>query len=690
MSKRAADHAAASEADTSSGASAYSEGIRAARTTRRKTAAVDVAARTPDVDDLQRAIAEDPEGYLRNLCARWGLDDVNASLDSVTRRALVNFGVDCRDDIDVSATGTYGMDKLLEEIEKHQMECTAMFYVLRRRDPHDEKPELRQRALAVMTAVFHAKNIAINSLRARIAAHGLHNPAVALSEDLDREFSLLGTKFGFGHDRDVSPLQKLMMHCLDHAQACGYRKRGDFVYEQITVGGHNTHAWRQVMKIEDLVQKVTSKERNFEMWGLRLSYTQSTKLLAEDNHDFQFPRIVKDRTVFAFRNGVYRAREDKFSRFGADPPLPDTVVSAKFFDADFDVRAYEDCRGAAWRDIPTPHLQRIMDYQEWPPDVCDWMLVMLGRLVYELNQDGLDKWQVIPFLLGAAQSGKSTICQHVASQLYDPEDVGTMSNNIERQFGLGALVDKLVVVAPEIGAGWKIDQTEFQSLVSGEPLSTAIKHGAPVMATWKIPGIMAGNEVPAFSDNSGSVQRRFVVFAFEKAVLEADGNLPTKLRGEMPALLLKANRAYLEAAGEWGGRSLWTVLPQYFRDTRKELSQTVNSIEAFLANPGYATVGPGLHCSLADFRARWAAFCKENNYDAKRFSKELYRNVFHSRGVVTATWRVWLEQHVKLEPVQVEEALRAQTYRDKPVKPADTFVFGAGLVQPTDAGVVAL
>ena len=104
--------------------------------------------------------------------------------------------------------------------------------------------------------------------------------------------------------------------------------------------------------------------------------------------------------------------------------------------------------------------------QEMGREVSRWMYVMIGRLIYEVGE--LDGWQVLPFLKGAASSGKSTILTRVCRNLYDQADVGTLSNNIERKFGLSALADKLLFIGPEIKADIQLEQAEFQSIVSGE------------------------------------------------------------------------------------------------------------------------------------------------------------------------------------------------------------------------------
>lgn len=116
------------------------------------------------------------------------------------------------------------------------------------------------------------------------------------------------------------------------------------------------------------------------------------------------PELYKQRGVYSFRNGVYMAREDAFYAFGLGRPLSNDVVACKFVDNEFPVHHIE----SPWYDIPTPHLQGIMDYQKFPDDVCHWLYVILGRLLYPLNE--MDGWQVIPFFKGMASFSKCFAC----------------------------------------------------------------------------------------------------------------------------------------------------------------------------------------------------------------------------------------------------------------------------------------
>lgn len=58
-------------------------------------------------------------------------------------------------------------------------------------------------------------------------------------------------------------------------------------------------------------------------------------------------------------------------------------------------------------------------------------------MVFDLGERN-EGWQVIPYLLGFAGTGKSSIAMDVIAKLYSPEDVGILSNNSEKTFGLSA------------------------------------------------------------------------------------------------------------------------------------------------------------------------------------------------------------------------------------------------------------
>ena len=87
-------------------------------------------------------------------------------------------------------------------------------------------------------------------------------------------------------------------------------------------------------------------------------------------------------------------------------------------------------------DLKTPSLDQIFTFQRWDEEMITWMFVFIGRMFYDVNER--DTWQVIPFLKGVAGTGKSFIINILLS-IFDPKDVGILSNNVEEQFGLAPL-----------------------------------------------------------------------------------------------------------------------------------------------------------------------------------------------------------------------------------------------------------
>lgn len=574
-------------------------------------------------------IERDPLAALEHMAKKWDIDSRTSSFGNFTSLAFKNFGMDTDGNVKLDRAGDFGLREVDKKIEMEELMAIAVFNTIRKDYPPEQNAALINRATKILEVVFYSRRVVLGAFQALLAVHQTHSENVRLDDDLEELLGSWILRYRHVDLTKTTALQKLLLHLLDCAMEKRYRKQNGNVYEPIMANGYETHAWRRVCTMQEFVYAMTKKEIYWEQWLHSTASGNNVRSAVDmltNCNDFQMPFLRKDRSVFAFNNGVYLANQDRFYRFGSnDPPLSDTVVAAKYFNLDFD-----DFRDREWRDIPTPNLQKIMDYQEWPAEVCDWLYVMLGRLLYNVN--ALDGWQVIPFMLGAASSGKSTITLKVAKLFYDLGDVGVMSNNIERQFGISAFYDKLLFVAPEIKADYRGEQGELQSIVSGESVQVSAKHQkAFTVDDWTTPGIMAGNEVPQFTDNHGSVQRRFMVFAFLKAVRHGDMKLGEKLAQEMAAIMCKCNRAYLEAAAQHGHKNLWTVLPNYFAETRAEMAQAVNSVEAFLASAD-VQLGQDKFCPYNNFVLKLKEFADLKGY-SRKVHQSAYNIPFQERGI---------------------------------------------------------
>ena len=375
---------------------------------------------------------------------------------------------------------------------------------------------------------------------------------------------------------ELNPFQQALLQTLKDLYRRQIRRyKGQCCTQIKSPEGALTRAWKPIETIEDYVYGVAKKEVQFELWknltarapghGDLIRHLKNTK-------DMQFPEIQKNRHVWSFKNGIFIGKEFDDANSAIDNPhwrasfytyesnefknLDQTIVSSKYFDLDF-----EDYSNKDWREIPTPFFDSILKYQQLNKDVCEWVFALGGRLCFDVNE--IDKWQCIPFLKGVARSGKSTLITKVFRKFYCTEDVKTLSNNVERKFGLSAIMDGFMFIAPEIKGDLALEQAEFQSIVSGEDVSIAVKHEKAQSFEWTVPGILGGNEVPNWRDNSGSILRRVLTVDFTKQVREADPTLDSKLEREIPSILQKCVRAYLEFAQKWPEKDVWNVVPRY-------------------------------------------------------------------------------------------------------------------------------
>jgi hypothetical protein len=612
------------------------------------------------IEELKTTIgALDADGaleYLDTLVDRWHIHNPPSTFEHQVSLAFHNFEQDVLTDIDREQTGSYGLRELADIIHKHEIEAITLYHQLRSVDVCED--DVLRNMSKCLECIYYAKRVVLSAFQAKIA---LVDTEPELDADLDTLIGSWALRFRwFG--TTVNEVQKLFLHLLDAAMEKRYRKVGDRIFEPIIIDGHNTHAWRAVCDIEQFVYGQCQKEVHLEAW-MNLTNgnnnCQAAVKYLKGCNDFQFPNLVRDRNVWAFRNGVYLGREDRFHTFAtAERPLPTSVVACRFFD--FTAESYE---GVPWQEIPTPAVQSVFEYQGFSQEIINWFYILAGRMMYAVGER--DGWQVIPFLLGQAGSGKSSVTNNVISELYDATDVGLLSNNSEKQFGLSAFYDKFIFVAPEIKSDMKLEQAEFQSMCSGEEMQISIKHKTAFSVKWSTPGFLAGNETPAWTDNSGSIQRRVIVFNFERPVIGGDMMLGERLKKEMAAFIIKVNRAYLEAATKYGSKNVWEVLPPYFKTTRNEMAASVNSVEAFLSSSD-VVLDPARFCPFDDFKSALKVFETQNGYKASKFTADFFRGPF-----------------VKYKITRVRDVME---YRGKKTK--REYVCGIDLVQTSEFNVL--
>jgi hypothetical protein len=439
----------------------------------------------------------------------------------------------------------------------------------------------------------------------------------------------------------ISPYQKCLLYTLEETYKCGYRRYKGHCCEEIkTIEGYRTRAWNPIFPIDQFVYSIAQKDSSFTNWK---NFTSKGSIFREViDHvskckDQQFPEISKRRHVWSFKNGLFVGKEwipdrgvydCRFYPYESSDfaCLDPTIVSCKYFDQQFDDFSHLE----RWQDIPTPNFDKVLKYQKLDQEVCDWAYVMGGRLCYDVGE--LDSWQIIPFFKGIARSGKSTLITKVFKKFYESEDVGVLANNIEKKFGLSAIKDNFMFIAPEIKADLGLEQAEFQSIVSGEDVSIAVKNKTAVSIEWNVPGVLGGNEVPNWKDNSGSILRRILPWNFTKQVREADPQLDEKLNRELPIILLKCVRGYLDYSNKYRDRDIWNVVPKYFEIIKKQVAMVASTLTNFLESTSIK-FGDELCVPQTIFVQMFNQHCSANNLGKPKFNQDFYIGPFSSRDI---------------------------------------------------------
>tara|TARA_B110000977_G_scaffold74076_1_gene100208 strand:- start:10621 stop:12609 length:1989 start_codon:yes stop_codon:yes gene_type:complete len=468
----------------------------------------------------------------------------------------------------------------------------------------------------------------------------MNNPTyVPINPETDPSIFRMST---INNIEELNPFQQAVLQTLkDLYQRQIRRYKGQCCLQIKTLDGALTRAWKPIETIEEYVYGVAKKEVQYDLWkNLTARAPGHNDLIRhlKNTKDMQFPEIKKNRHVWSFKNGIFIGKEFDCEKSDILTPhwrasfytyesnefknLDQTIVSSKYFDQEF-----PDYSETDWRDIPTPYFDSVLNYQKFNKDVCEWIFAMGGRLCFDVNE--IDKWQCIPFLKGVARSGKSTLITKVFRKFYCTEDVKTLSNNVERKFGLSAIMDGFMFIAPEIKGDLALEQAEFQSIVSGEDVSIAVKHEKAKSFEWTVPGILGGNEVPNWRDNSGSILRRVLTADFTKQVREADPTLDAKLEVELPSILQKCVRAYLEFAQKWPEKDIWNIVPQYFVDVQRQLATSCSPLESFLSEP-CIEFSRDKKCPLKFFKKKYSEFHGVMN---KSLNQDIWAGPFGSRDI---------------------------------------------------------
>jgi hypothetical protein len=350
------------------------------------------------------------------------------------------------------------------------------------------------------------------------------------------------------------------------------------------------------------------------------------------------PDLERNPDIHAFKNGLFVLSLNDFFFFKKSgdrnwvAQLSGNLTAIKYHDIEFEYDAMEAEMNAHdkrhYMTIKMDAVHTVLAHQGFTMDERRWIFCFLGRMLHKVNE--YDNWSVFVYFLGLAGTGKSTLLRLVAS-LLEARDIGYLNNSGQKTFSLDGLQDKLMYLALDIDENFTLDQVTWQSMVSGEEVSVTRKFKQPLTVIWKSHGGFAGNKLPGWTDNAGSLSRRLVVIEFLTPVSRSDPNLYENCLRAKDRFLKVINSAYMELAVLYKNRGIKEMMPSKFKMSEQKALVELNCLVAFIQECAELDPDPvdrTFFAPMKDFQDCFKAYCRRNSIKHKALVYNFYTGVF--------------------------------------------------------------
>lgn len=246
----------------------------------------------------------------------------------------------------------------------------------------------------------------------------------------------------------------------------------------------------------------------------------------------------------------------------------------------------------------------------WPTDPES--IEALGEVFgYMLTDD--TSQQKMFMMIGPPRSGKGTILRILESVVGSHNRCSPSLGSLAGQFGMQTLVGKRMAMFSDARLSGKTDQqpiVENLLRISGED-TISVQRKNTTDWTGKLPTriIMASNETPSFSDSSGALANRFIMFRFNTSFLgREDRGLSARLMQELPGVVLWA----LDGLDRLTGRG-YMVTPESGRELSDEMREQSSPIGAFVADK--CVLDARYSIDRTHLFNAWRTWCQEQGMD---------------------------------------------------------------------------
>ena len=466
------------------------------------------------------------------------------------------------------------------------------------------------------TAIWDAQYLALLNNRFQ-SSRSDKEPATGSSVDLFRHQGINKTK--------LSDIQSFLLHLLEQLCIQRLRRKGDMLYVEITdTAGFGTCAWKPFITIRKFITSVTKKETRFDQWCNMVSGNVANTAVnyLREAEDSNIQEYESDWGIIAFKDVLYISHCDKWYKH-SDPKKPINLTAQIYIDQLFDDKldpenllesagGYNPVSGTC-----NPLLKLLKDQKYTEDQMFIFLALGMGRNFYKVNE--LENWEMLTFLYGLANTGKSTIISTI-SEFFQHDEVARLGNNVEETFGLESIYNKKFAAASDVTKNFRLGTGDLLSMTTGEMTAINRKNHLALHVKWFVPLFFAGNEFPyRWVDKKGNLLRRFFIPDFLEKIVR-DNSIPRKLKACRPTIYRLCNLAYLKLVHALGPRGdLWSIMPQRFKDNRIHLLKNNSPLLAFIIEQNEISLVPDeagyILCSR--FIDNFKKWCKDHEANAK-------------------------------------------------------------------------
>jgi hypothetical protein len=272
-----------------------------------------------------------------------------------------------------------------------------------------------------------------------------------------------------------------------------------------------------------------------------------------------------------------------------------------------------------------PIFSKILCDQGYNDEAKAFFAALLGRLLRKLS----DNWQILTFLHGSSNTGKSRIIS-LFLHIFGREHVAILPS--EKSWPLSGLGNSSVQIWMNDDINPKefsslVPSGTFNSLVSGGPISFGVKYSSVLNKDIRIPGLIIGNENLNYSNISGAQERRTLFCPFTNKIDQGKVNteLDSLLKEEAPILVCLFNHCFLSLKKYLTNHNIMDIRPNSFYLYAKQIWSSEDSfINWFNLN-----FIKDLSCQQSDFIS--SIFIKDAYMSREKDIHENSSNIYNTK-----------------------------------------------------------